>query len=179
MVSQLVVLVGPVGAGKSTVADRLVRLVRRAGLTAADVDMDDIAFMQCGGDDVGEFWRRAAIATAGLTKAWFESGTDIVVTHGAFFESGGFEILRAALPPGVEVHYVLLDVTAEVAIARVQDDPTRGISRDPEFVRESNDRLLRLREELPAMSLELDTTSRSPNEIAASVMALLTLHIPH
>ena len=171
--AHLVVLVGPVGAGKSTVADRLAHLVRRNSMIAADVDMDDVAFMQCGGDDLHEFWRRAAVATAGLTRAWFDAGVDVVVTHGPFFESDGFEILRYARPPDVEVHHILLRVTAEVAIARVQDDPRRGISKDPKFVRDSNDRFQGLGDVLPVM-LELDTTRRGPDEIAADVMAAVT-----
>lgn len=170
----LVVLVGPVGAGKSTVAGRLVQLVRQDGMTAADVDMDDVAFMQCGGDDLHEFWRRAAVATAGLIRAWFDAGVDVVVAHGAFFESDGFEILRSAQPPDVEVHHILLRVTAEVAIARVRDDRSRGISRDPTFVRESNDRFRALDDVLPTMKLELDTTQRGPDAIAADVLASIT-----
>ena len=172
--ARLVVLLGPVGAGKSTVAGRLVQLVRQENMTAANVDMDDVAFMQCGGDDVHEFWRRAAVATAGLIRAWFDAGLDVVVTHGPFFESDGFAILRHALGPDVEVHHVLLRVTADVAIERVQDDPTRGISRDPEFVRGSNDRVNGLRDVLPVIGLERDTTGPGPDEIAADVLALLT-----
>lgn len=174
--THLVVLVGPVGAGKSTVAGRLAQLVRRTGMTAADVDMDDVAFMQCGGDDLHEFWRRAAVATAGLIRAWFDAGVDVVVTHGPFFESDGFEILRLARPPDVEVHHILLRVTAEVAITRVRNDPGRGISKDPKFVRDSNDRIQRLGHVPPVMNLELDTTRRGPDEIAAEVMGALGRH---
>jgi len=140
-------------------------------MIAADVDMDDVAFMQCGGDDLHEFWRRAAVATAGLVRSWFDAGVDVVITHGPFFESDGFEILRRALHPDVEVHHILLRVTAEVAIARVHDDPRRGISRDPKFVRDSNDRLRALDDVLPVIDLEVDTTQRGPDEIAADVMA--------
>ena len=175
VMADLVVLVGPVGAGKSTVAGRLAQLVRRDGMTAADVDMDDVAFMQCGGDDVDEFWRRAGVATAGLVRAWFDAGVDVVITHGPFFESDGFEILRRAQPHDAAAHHVLLHVEPEVAVTRVGDDPTRGISRDPTFVRDSNERLRALRDALPAMKLELDTTHRDPAEIAADVMAALNL----
>lgn len=143
-------------------------------MTAADVDMDDVAFMQCGGDDVDEFWRRAAVATAGLIRAWFDAGVDVVITHGPFFESGGFEILRQAQPADVDVHHILLSVTAEAAITRVQGDPTRGISRDPTFVRDSNKRLQAINHLLPVMNLELDTTQRGPDEIAVDVMAAVT-----
>jgi chloramphenicol 3-O-phosphotransferase len=174
-VAHLVVLLGPVGAGKSTVADRLAHLVRHNGMTAADVDMDDVAFMQCGGDDLHEFWRRAAVATAGLIRAWFDAGMDVVVTHGPFFESDGFEILRHARPTDVDVHHVLLRVTTEVAITRNQNDPRRGISNDPKFIRDSNDQFHGLGHVLPVMNLELDTTRRGPDEIAADVMAALTI----
>ena len=143
-------------------------------MTAADVDMDDVAFMQCGGDDVDEFWRRAAVATAGLVRAWFAAGVDVVITQGPFFESDGFEILRRAQPRDIAVHHILFRVDTEVAITRVRDDPTRGISRDPTFVRESNDRLRALSHALPAMKLELDTTHYRPDEIASAVMAALS-----
>lgn len=143
-------------------------------MIAADVDMDDVAFMQCGGHDLHEFWRRAAVATAGLTRAWFDAGVDVVITHGPFFESDGFEILRYAVPPDVEVHHIALRVTTEVAVARVHNDPRRGISKDPKFVRDSNDRFQGLGNVLPVMNLELDTTRRGPDEIAAEVMATVT-----
>jgi shikimate kinase len=172
--AHLVVLVGPVAAGKSTLAARLVQLVRREGMTAADVDMDDVAFMQCGGDDLDEFWRRAAVATAGLVRGWFDAGVEVVVTHGPFFESDGFEVLRRALPADVEAHHVLLRVAPEVAVERAQGDPTRGISRDPAFVRDSNACLAALRDALPIMRLEVDTTVRGPDEIAADVLAAVT-----
>lgn len=175
VVADLVVLVGPVGAGKSTVAGRLAQLVRGDGMTAADVDMDDVAFMQCGGDDVDEFWRRAAVATAGLVRAWFDAGVDVAITHGAFFESDGFEILRRGQPLDIAVHHILLRVDPEVAVTRVRDDPTRGISREPIFVRASNERLRALHEVLPTMKLELDTTHLGPDEIAADVMAAINL----
>ncbi|HUP84480.1 MAG TPA: hypothetical protein VM143_02325 [Acidimicrobiales bacterium] len=51
-------------------------------MTAADVDMNDVALMQCGGDDRDEFWRRAAVATAGLVRARLDVGVDVVITHG-------------------------------------------------------------------------------------------------
>jgi energy-coupling factor transporter ATP-binding protein EcfA2 len=174
VVAHLVVLVGPVGAGKSTVAGRLAQLVRQNGMTAADVDMDDVAFMQCGGDDLDEFWRRAAVATAGLIRAWFDAGVDVVITHGAFFESDGFEILQRAQSAAVDVHHVLFRVDPEVAVIRVRDDPTRGISRDPTFVRDSNARLRRLSGGFPVMTLDIDTTHRAPDEIAADVLAAFT-----
>ncbi len=172
--AELVVLVGPVGAGKSTVAGRLAQLVRQGNLLAADVDMDDVAFMQCGGDDVEQFWRRAAIARAGLVRAWFDAGVDVVITHGAYVEANGFETLWRALPPDVEIHRILLRVNAEAAVARVHADQTRGISREPRFVRESNQRFQGLADALPVMHLEIDTTERDPDAIAAEVLEVLT-----
>ncbi|HVF32755.1 MAG TPA: hypothetical protein VM933_06950 [Acidimicrobiales bacterium] len=169
---RLVVLVGPIGAGKSTVAARLAQLVRQSDRLAADVDMDVVAFMQCGGDDLDAFWRRAAIATAGLVRAWFDAGVDVVVTHGPFFESDGFGILRRALPPDVGTHHVLLQVTAEDAVRRVRDDPSRGISREPGFVRESNARFQGLGPLIPTVDLELDTARRGPEETAAAIFAV-------
>lgn len=91
------------------------------------------------------------------------------------FESNGFEILRQAQSRDVAVHHILFRVDTEVAVTRVRDDPTRGLSRDPTFVRDSNERLRVLRDALPVMKLELDTTQGGPDAIAADVMAALNL----
>src|SRR5688500_2552658 len=134
----LVVVAGPIAAGKSTVSDLVASRLARFG-SAAIVDLDDVAFMQ---RDVAfpEVWRRAAIATAALVRAWFEAGTAAVVAHGPFFEAGGYGTLLASQPEHVEVRHVLLRVSYETALARVSGEPTRGMSKDPEFLRRTHQR---------------------------------------
>jgi adenylylsulfate kinase-like enzyme len=88
-VKLLVVIAGPIGAGKSTVAELLARQLAKTGVSAAVVDLDDVAFMHRE-IDLHKLWRRAAIAARSLVQGWFDADTDTVVAHGPFFESGGY-----------------------------------------------------------------------------------------
>src|SRR3954453_11833967 len=83
----LVVLAGPIGCGKSTVAAKLGHLVAAAGKTAAVADLDDVAFAQRGPLDIPELCRRAGIAHVRLVQGCFEAGVDVVIAHGPFFQS--------------------------------------------------------------------------------------------
>lgn len=171
----LVVVAGPIGAGKSTVADLLGQRFARVG-SAAVVDLDDVAFMQ---RDVAfpEVWRRSAIATAALIRGWFEVGTSAVVAHGPFFEADGYRSLLCSQDDEVEVRHVLLRVSYETALTRVSGENTRGMSRDPEFLRRTHQRFRRLESTLPEMDFVFDTESvpadAVADEIAAAVHGLV------
>ena len=79
----LVVITGPIGAGKSSVSTLLGRRLSRAGKDAAVVDLDDVEFMQHTSTlDVGEWWARGLEAHASLVARWLDLGVDIVVAHG-------------------------------------------------------------------------------------------------
>lgn len=103
-------------------------------LATAEVDLDEAAFMQYVVGDSHEFWRRASVAAGALVRAWFDVGTEVVVAHGPFIESGGYNSLLNAQPDEVIVRHVVLRVTVEAALERVRDDPERGVSRDPRFL---------------------------------------------
>jgi thymidylate kinase len=163
---ELVVIAGPIGAGKSTVADLLGRKLASGGRTTAVVDLDYVAFMQRGTSDVYEFWRRAASATAELIRGWFDGGTELVVAHGPFFESGGYETLYARQTVETQTQHVLLRVPTEVALGRVAGEPTRGMSRDPAFLRATHERFRELEPSLPAPSFVYDTTVLTAGQIA-------------
>ena len=173
-VQQLVVIAGPIGAGKSTVAALVGQRVAAAGLTAAVVDLDDVAFMQRGVTAHG-LWERAGVATAALVRGWMDAGTDVVVAHGPFFEARGYELLLRALPAGVVVHHVLLHVSVETALARVSGDAGRGASKDPDFLEATHVRFRALEPSLPHPDLVFDTESSKAAEIAEGVTASLGL----
>lgn len=133
----LIVMTGPIGAGKSTVAELLAQRLAATGLTVAVTDLDDAAFSQRGRQDLVEFWRRAGVAHSALVHGWFQAGADVVIAHGPFFESASYERLFAAAPMGARAHHVLLLVSFDVALVRVSSDPERGPgarSTDPEFL---------------------------------------------
>ncbi len=162
----LVVIVGPIGSGKSTVSNLLGNKLATGGRTVAVVDLDDVAFMQRGTADLYEFWRRAAYATAELIRSWFDAGTDSIVAHGPFFESGGYDLLLARQSAETRTHHVLLRVSTEDALERVAQEPTRGISKDPEFLRTTHERFRELEPSLPVPSFVYDTTVLTADQIA-------------
>ncbi|WP_349257843.1 adenylyl-sulfate kinase [Iamia sp.] len=69
----LVAITGPIGSGKSTVAELLARRLWAAGMTVALADLDDLAFAQRAELDLAEFWRRAGVAHSGLVRGWASS----------------------------------------------------------------------------------------------------------
>jgi len=175
-VSDLIVLAGPIGAGKSTVAEALGRRLIKAGLTAAIADLDDVAFAHRGRVDLAEFWRRAGVAHVGLVRGWFEAGVDVVIAHGPFFESGSYEELFETVEPAGRVHHVLLLVPVDVALERVTSDPDRGpqaLSKDPVFLRTTHDTFRELIPTLPLSALVVETTGSSPSELAERIAALV------
>lgn len=172
----LVVVAGPIGAGKSTVSDLLAHRLAHVSSTAV-VDLDDVAFMQRD-IEFPEVWRRAAIATAALVRGWFEADTTAVVAHGPFFEADGYRSLLRTQDNDLEVRHVLLRVSYETALTRVSGDPTRAMSKDPDFLRRTHQRFRRLESTLPNMDFVFDTelapADAIADEIASAVQELLT-----
>lgn len=175
-VRHLVTIAGPIGAGKSSVAELLARRVWALGMTAALADLDDIAFTQRANVDLAEFWRRAGTAHSALVRGWFEAGVDVVIAHGPFFESGSYDSLFAAAPADTRRHHVLLHATVEVALERVAADPERGpdaLSAQPDFLRATHATFAELVRSLPNLDMEIDTSKLTPAEVADRVFTLL------
>lgn len=175
-VRHLVVIVGPIGAGKSTVAEALGRRLWAAGTTVALADLDDIAFAQRANVDVVKFWEAAGIAHSALVRGWFQAGVDVVVAHGPFFESRSYHALFAAAPAGALRHHILLRTGIEVALDRVGADPDRGpdaVSVDPAFLRSAHERFAELASSLPDVDVEIDTSELTPAEVVDQVLTRL------
>lgn len=175
MTIRLVVLTGPIGAGKSTVAELVARRVGASERTAAIADLDDVAFAQRGRLALDDLWRRAGIVHALLVRAWFAAEVDVVVAHGPFFESRSYEQLYAAVPSNASLLHVLLHVSFEAALARVEADPGRGagaVSRDPAFLRATHDAFGH--RAFPPFDIEIDTTQLGADAVAERIMATIS-----
>jgi len=173
---RLVTIAGPIGAGKSTVAELLGRRLANTGAATSLADLEEIAFAQRAQLDLSEFWRRAGVAHSGLVRGWFAAGADVVIAHGPFFESRSYDLLFDAAPEDALQHHVLLHVPFEIALRRVTIDPNRGpsaLSQDREFLRTTHERFRKIESSLPRVDIEIDTAEMSAADVADRLLTLL------
>src|SRR3954454_18789745 len=83
---QLVILTGPIAAGKNTVAERLARLLTGAGRTVVVADVDDVAAMVGSpGAAYAGLWFAAHEAHGALVGQWMRSPVDVVIVVGPIY----------------------------------------------------------------------------------------------
>jgi shikimate kinase len=173
--THLFVITGPIGAGKSTVADLLADELLADGRTAAVVDLDDVVLaLRAPLADLDTSWVCAREVHSALVAAWLRSGVDVVIAHGPFFTPEESEALHAAIPATIAQRRVLLLVPFEVALERVRDDLSRGISKEPDFLRSTHERFASVRADLPPAEREFDTTTLSAGDIASTLARSLS-----
>jgi shikimate kinase len=168
-VTQLIVITGPIGAGKSVVANSLADRFAAADLSAVSVDLDDVvAMLRAPLDQLESSWDCARRIHGSLTAAWFRSGVDAVIAHGPFYTAAEIAAVVADLP-GSAPRRVMLRVPFDVAFERVKDDPMRGLSKDPRFLRATHDRFCELLPSMPACEWDFDTTKIPVSGIVATL----------
>ena len=138
--SKLLVISGPIAAGKSTVASALAATFRKSGRSVAVVDLDRLYMML---DDPAPMSdpshsREARHAAAALTDHFVLDGIELVILEGTFWTMSEREELTAALTTLVQPVYVTLRVSVEEALRRVQSDTGRRASRNPAILRASH-----------------------------------------
>jgi hypothetical protein len=171
-VADLVTIVGPLAAGKGTLAERLCALLSERGSTSALVDVDDVAAMvrrQAGG--AAWLWPAAHEVHGKTVAGWLATAVDVVVAVGNIYDAVERGALDAPLPAGARVLRVVLDAPITVTWERAKDDPERGLSRDREFHERAHARFRALLPQMPA-DLRLDAT-RPADELAAQVLQAL------
>ena len=128
----LVVISGPIASGKSTLAAGLSDDLVRRSVPAGVVEVDLIRRSLRDASD-----RRAwcvARTAAGTVGAMLDSlGIAAVVIEGSFDRAPDRDELVGPLGAR-HILWVGLTVTFDEALRRAQADPTRGLSRDPEFL---------------------------------------------
>ncbi len=164
----LLVVTGPVGGGKSTVALVLADRVRQSGRTAAVIDLDLVYCMarQVEGFDEANIWTTARRGAAALADAFFSEGMQVVIVEGEFFDQGELDALRRNLATPVEHRFVTLVVSYEEALRRVSGDPSRGASRDPQFLKRLHSTFVEALPFLRAASLLVEADQDTPREMA-------------
>lgn len=165
---QLLVLLGPMAVGKSTLAARCATSVRGSGRTAALVALDDLAAMAL---PTLPDWGVAARIWAEATRGWLGAGLDVVIAEGGSTPEEARRVVGAA-PAGTRVHVVAVTCRFEDALARAQADPTRGVSREEAFLRGAHEGFARALPELGA-DLVLDTSERDVDDAVRQLGTLL------
>jgi shikimate kinase len=177
--ARLVVVVGPIASGKSTVAGLLTEHLIRAGLTVACVDVDEVAAMaHAPGGLTQEQWHQAHVAHGALVGGWLDTAVDVVVAHGPAYSRQETDALMAHVAPGTRVLRVLLLASLDAALQRVGGQPGRGVSRDPAFLRATYDRFWSLRPHLDPCDLSFDTEVDAAETVAARVADQLLVPRP-
>jgi cytidylate kinase len=169
----VIVIGGPIASGKSTLASRLGRAFEERTLAATAIDLDLIYEMvdhsQSAKDDAAT-WSRARRIAGRLTNALLEDGFDIVIAEGDFLEDSARRELVSLLPDVVPVRFVTLRVGLATALARVQQDPTRGLSRDRAFLTRHYEELAATLDARPEHDLCLDTEALTVEQAADAIV---------
>lgn len=159
VVPTLVVIVGPIASGKSTVADALGQRLRASGRPAAVLDLDEVVESIGGFVGLpGDLFRHAQLVFGQLVGAWLDRDVD-VIAHGPFFHRDEDAALLHAVPDGIRPRRVRLHSTFPVALERVRADPERLISNHPEFLRATYERVDELLPTMPPSEWIFDTTA--------------------
>ena len=171
----VVVINGPIAAGKSTVAGALAVELRRDGRSAAILDLDEI-YLMSGHKPMEDpnTWLRARRAAAALTDSFLSSGIETVILEGRFWDKAERAPFLDNLTWSGEPSFVTLLVSYEEACRRVQGDTTRGISRNPEFLKKAHADFEAILEPLKLTDLVLDSTRQTAKQIAKAILAAVT-----
>lgn len=168
---RLVVITGPIAAGKSTVSELLADRLRSAGRSSVVVELDDIAHMvRSPAADARRLWDEAHRAHAALLAGWLATSIEVVITPGPFITSFERETLATAIPPSTRVLEIRLNSTYATALTRVEGDATRGLSRDPAFLRSMYEHFDRTTEGEAGVGLTFDSIAEGPDSIASSIL---------
>jgi chloramphenicol 3-O-phosphotransferase len=160
----LVLIVGPAAAGKSAIAQALADDLRGSGTAVARVELDAIAGMVLPSP---VDWGAASSIFASVVAQWLAVPMPVVIAEGIATVPEVATML-AAVPPGVARITVALGVDFEIALARALADPTRGVTRDPAYLRRVHERWATVRDGI-AVDLSLDTGERSLEDCVAAI----------
>ncbi|RUR01550.1 hypothetical protein [Labedella endophytica] len=126
----LVVIAGPQASGKSTLAAALATDLRSRGERVALVELDQIAGMAL---PTLPSWEDAHQIFETVTSLWLRTDVTCVIAEGSGSWDEVARILKRVPATPVTVT-VATTAPFEAALARAQADPTRGISKERDFL---------------------------------------------
>ncbi len=132
----VVVITGPIASGKSTLARAVAVELADRGTDSAVIELDLIYEMldPSRRPKTDEAVWREARQLAGTIAAELGGQRSAVIVEGEFATDGQRADLRNELLPMWQTSFVTLTVEFDVAWRRAVADPTRGISKDKDFL---------------------------------------------
>lgn len=167
----MIVISGPIGSGKSTVARALARECERRGATAAVIDLDLVYEMlepdaARKGDE--KTWHRARQASAVLAGTFIETGVDVAIVDGEFLTADDRAPFVMSFP-AARPRFVTLRASFDTAAGRVVSDPSRTVSRDLAFLRSHYEAVEALLDDGSSTDLVLATDSITAEDAARTI----------
>ena len=146
-------------------AHTLADMLRSDGHAVVVVGLDTVAEMAL---PTLADWTWAHEVHGQLVGAWLEKPVHTVIAEGPETPAEIEQIMRH-VGPEVSVLKVLITTRYEAALARAVSDPTRGISKDPEFLRRMYRRFEQTRPDI-AHDFHFDTEELTSQDIAERVI---------
>ena len=174
-VRRVVVITGPIASGKSTVAREVARELTGRGVRTAVIDLDLVYDMLADGGSKSDeaTWALARHGAAALTNTFLDEGVAVVIAEGSFNTQADRTTYARHLEPPSDPLYVSLRVSYEEALRRAQGDPSRGVSRDPNFLGPYFAARADLFAAGPSTDLVIDTERATATEAAKSIARTL------
>ncbi len=164
----LITIVGPIAAGKNTVAELVAERCVETGRTVVVADVDDVALMLRPPGRRAELWTAAHKAHGALVGQWMQSKVDVVVALGPIYDKDEQEALYKQIPANGNLCRVLIDAPLATTWQRVTADSSRGGSRQREFHENAHARYRSLLPGFP-VDLKFDSSRSTAAEIADAI----------
>lgn len=148
----LVLIAGPIAAGKSSVSRALAEALRADGTSLALVELDQIADMA---RPTLPEWTDAHRIFASVTAQWLDAGLDLVIAE-AVSSRHELDLVLGGVPAGTPRLTVVLTCEVGTALGRALADRSRGVSRQEDFLRQVHADWARQLPQIPA-DLIIDT----------------------
>jgi adenylylsulfate kinase-like enzyme len=167
----VIVITGPIASGKSTVARELMRELERGGVLADVIDLDRVyeALAGDGPKSDAATWGLARHEAAIRANAFLAQRVATVIAEGSFNAPEDRLAFVRHLSAGEAPLFVTLRVGFDEALRRAQADPTRGLSRDPEFLGRYFDAFDRRTPAPEKGDLAIDTEKTTAAEAAITI----------
>ena len=171
----LVVVNGPIAAGKSAVARALVEELRRRGKSAVVLGLDEVVEMLQENPSLepSSIWTEARRIHSKVANAFLSSPLDAVIVEGPFFDAAERSRLLEHVSSVPQVLWVTLRVSCTEALRRAREDGNRRISRNAAFLRRAHDDFAERDRTLDAADVVLDTETASPAVVARDIAGRL------